>query len=283
MARPEKRGLDYFPLDVDFMRDIKVRRIKRKHGALGIVVIIELYSRIYHDNGYYLSWDEDTCYDICEDLRTESPEQIQTIVDSCLQVGLFHAGLYNVQHVLTSNGVQCRYKACCARRASARILPELNLIECPQQQEENKPTTEAIKAPEEAVKSHTASTLEEVKVVKTSELMHTETELMHTETQLLPTEMPQTKENKTKGKANKTEINLPHTPSENGGGNEKMRVDRLEDYFFPPDDAFAMKTHNYDGLLERFYAIAVCCRDEAVYEHKTLIAPLHSPVQRLTG
>nr|DAK80447.1 MAG TPA: protein of unknown function (DUF4373) [Caudoviricetes sp.] len=27
MARPTKKGLDYFPLDVDFLSDLKVRRI----------------------------------------------------------------------------------------------------------------------------------------------------------------------------------------------------------------------------------------------------------------
>ena len=282
MARPEKRGLDYFPLDVDFMRDIKVRRINRKHGALGTVVIIELYSRIYHDNGYYLSWNEDICYDICDDLRVETPEQIQTIVDSCLQVGLFHAGLYNAQHVLTSNGVQCRYKACCVRRVSARILPELNLIECPQPQEESKPN-EATKASEKALKTLTRSILEEIKVLEASELCATETELMYTETELMPTEMPQTKEKKKKGKERKREINLPQTPSQNGGGNEQMRVDRLEDYFSSFDDAFAKKIRNYDGLMEWFYAIGVCCLDEVVYEHKALITPLDNRAQRLTG
>ncbi|WP_071145457.1 DUF4373 domain-containing protein [Bacteroides ihuae] len=250
MARPEKRGLEYFPLDVDFMRDIKVRRINRKHGALGVIVIIELYSRIYHKNGYYLRWDEDTCFDIFEELNNENPEQIQAIVDSCLQVGLFHAELYETQHVLTSNGVQRRYKACCARRGLVRIAPEFNLIECPQEEE-----------------VPTASTSTEVEAVEMPELfptemelMHTETELMYTETELLCTETPQTKQNKTK--ANKTEINLPHTPSQNGGGNEKMTLERLKDYFAPPDYALDKKTHNYDGLLERLYAIGVCCRVE---------------------
>lgn len=267
MARPEKRGLDYFPLDVDFMRNRKVRRINRMHGALGIIVIIELYGRIYHENGYYLSWDEDTCFDIYEELNTENPEQIQAIVESCLQVGLFHAELYETQHVLTSNGVQRRYKACCGRRGYVRISPELNLIECPQEEKEVKPTEAPVQAPEKTVEVPATSISTEVKPVEMPELfptetglMHTETELMHTETELLYTETPQTKQNKTK--ANKKEINLPHTPSQNGGGNEKMTLERLKDYFSPPDYALDKKTHNYDGLLERLYAIGVCCRDE---------------------
>jgi len=262
MARPEKRGLDYFPLDVDFMRNRKVRRINRKHGALGIIVIIELYSRIYHENGYYLPWDEDICYDIYEELNSENPQQIQTIVESCLQVGLFHAELYETQHVLTSNGVQCRYKACCGRRGSAQISPELNLIECPLEKEEVTPAEAPAQASEKPVEVATTCIPTEVKPVEMPELFPTETELMHTETELLYTEMPQTKENKTESKAEKRKINLPQTPSENGGGSEKMTLERLKNYFSPPDYALEKKTHNYDGLLERLYAIGVCCRDE---------------------
>ena len=32
MARPLKTGLDYFPLDVDILYDIKVRKIVKKSG-----------------------------------------------------------------------------------------------------------------------------------------------------------------------------------------------------------------------------------------------------------
>lgn len=33
MARTIKTGLDYFPLDVNFLQDRKIRRIIRKHGV----------------------------------------------------------------------------------------------------------------------------------------------------------------------------------------------------------------------------------------------------------
>lgn len=36
MARISKPGLDYFPLDVNFFQDRKVRRISNRHHAAGI-------------------------------------------------------------------------------------------------------------------------------------------------------------------------------------------------------------------------------------------------------
>ena len=39
MARPQKDGLDYFPFDVDFMKDTKVRRIARTFGCTGTMAI----------------------------------------------------------------------------------------------------------------------------------------------------------------------------------------------------------------------------------------------------
>lgn len=49
MARP-KKGLDYFPLDVNFMQDRKMRRTYRIHSVLGIVVIIRLLCKLYREN-----------------------------------------------------------------------------------------------------------------------------------------------------------------------------------------------------------------------------------------
>ncbi len=46
MARPFKEGLDYFPLDVDFLDDKKVKLIKAEFGAKGILVLIYLLTLV---------------------------------------------------------------------------------------------------------------------------------------------------------------------------------------------------------------------------------------------
>lgn len=44
MPRPRKNGLDYFPLDVDFLDDPKIKILKARYGRDGIVFYIYLLS-----------------------------------------------------------------------------------------------------------------------------------------------------------------------------------------------------------------------------------------------
>lgn len=55
MARISKPGLDYFPLDVNFLQDRKVRRISCRHHAAGIAALTSLLCLIYKEKGYYIS------------------------------------------------------------------------------------------------------------------------------------------------------------------------------------------------------------------------------------
>ena len=61
MARPIKDGIDYFPLDVDFFQDDKIRLLKAEFGAKGITILVALLCDIYRTNGYYKVWDNDAC------------------------------------------------------------------------------------------------------------------------------------------------------------------------------------------------------------------------------
>ena len=54
MARISKPGLDYFPLDVNFLQDRKVRRISCRHHAAGIAALTSLLCLIYKEKGYYI-------------------------------------------------------------------------------------------------------------------------------------------------------------------------------------------------------------------------------------
>ena len=55
MARISKPGLDYFPLDVNFLQDRKVRRISCRHHAAGIAALTSLLCLIYKEKGYYIN------------------------------------------------------------------------------------------------------------------------------------------------------------------------------------------------------------------------------------
>ena len=78
MARISKPGLDYFPLDVNFLQDRKVRRISCRHHAAGIAALTSLLCLIYKEKGYYISWNKDTLFDIAQEACCEEGDYIKT-------------------------------------------------------------------------------------------------------------------------------------------------------------------------------------------------------------
>ena len=46
MPRIKKRGLDYFPIDIDFIHNRIVRRLMKREGDSALAVLIEAFSYI---------------------------------------------------------------------------------------------------------------------------------------------------------------------------------------------------------------------------------------------
>lgn len=122
MARPMKKGLDYFSLDVSFYRDIKLRKLVRRKGGSALTVYTILLCIIY-ENGYYLEWDDDLPFVISEATDFEE-DKITDIINYCIEVGLFDQELYKNEHVLTSHGIQERYKSACSM-TKRKLSPNL--------------------------------------------------------------------------------------------------------------------------------------------------------------
>ena len=118
MARPLKKGLDYFPLDVDLFSDLKIRVLMGKFGADGLAVYIYLLTAIYRE-GYCVRADEDFRLLVCADLRLRAG-RLEEMFSFFLERGLFHAALYREQGVLTSAGIQRRFQEAVKARSSRR-------------------------------------------------------------------------------------------------------------------------------------------------------------------
>jgi len=108
MARISKPGLDYFPLDVNFFQDRKVRRISNRHHRAGIAALTSLLCLIYKEKGFYIAWNQDTLFDISQEVCCEE-EEMQAIIDDCLSVGLFDTYIYKEYGILTSQAIQEQY------------------------------------------------------------------------------------------------------------------------------------------------------------------------------
>ena len=115
MARPRKDGLDYFPLDADFFEDEKIKILKARYGADGIIIYIYLLCRIYK-HGYYMKVNEDFEYLISDDLKM-SPDKVKQVLTFLLSRSLFDNTLFQSDAVLTSAGIQRRFQLAVKERA----------------------------------------------------------------------------------------------------------------------------------------------------------------------
>lgn len=115
MARPNKTGLDYFPLDVDFFADEKIAAISGEFGIKGEITVIKLLCAVYR-NGYFILWNEPLKYKLLRDLPGVSPELIDQIVNRLVRWGFFDETLFDSVKVLTSRGIQKRFFSITRRR-----------------------------------------------------------------------------------------------------------------------------------------------------------------------
>ena len=115
MARPKKSGLSYFPLDVDFFEDPKIKILRARYGRDGIVFYIYLLCEIYRQ-GYYIQVDDDFDYIISDDLKMDQNKAKQ-VLNFLLSRSLFDNTLFQSDKVLTSAGIQRRFQLAVKERA----------------------------------------------------------------------------------------------------------------------------------------------------------------------
>lgn len=108
MARPTKKGLDYFPLDVDFLSDLKVRRIIKACGKEAVHILVALLANIYRDEEYYVLWDDDLAFLVADEVGTKEGT-VEELVKKAVQVRFFDKDIFDKYSVLTSKGIQSRY------------------------------------------------------------------------------------------------------------------------------------------------------------------------------
>lgn len=128
MARPTKQGLDYFPLDVGFLRDIKTRRIMKACGTQSIPVLISLLGSIYRDKGYYMQWDNDMPFLIADEVGISEGAVTET-VEKAVQVDFFNSVIWKQYAILTSAGIQRRFFEAVSRRSEVHVRREILLID----------------------------------------------------------------------------------------------------------------------------------------------------------
>lgn len=129
MARPKKQGLDYFPFDVDFFSNKKIKILKSRYHTDGVIIYIYLLCEIYK-NGYYIIWDEDYKFIVADDLNL-SDGLIEQVIAFLVKRSLLTSILLGSDTALTSPGIQSRFQEAVKPRASkspVSVIKELWLL-----------------------------------------------------------------------------------------------------------------------------------------------------------
>lgn len=118
MARPKKEGIDYFPFDVDFFTDDKIEPISGEFGIKGEIVAIRLLCTIYKENGYFARWDDRLKLSLASRCKV-TPELVNDIVIRLVKWEFLDKDLFNSDKILTSKGIQERFKEATRKRKTA--------------------------------------------------------------------------------------------------------------------------------------------------------------------
>jgi hypothetical protein len=126
MGRNKKIGLDYFPFDIDFFQDLRIRKLIKYQGGKAVTVYALLLCNIYKQ-GYYMRWDEELPFFVSEQTGFEEA-YIREVIKCCLVIGLFSKELYDSEKILTSKGIQERYQKICDLCRRNNEIYEYNII-----------------------------------------------------------------------------------------------------------------------------------------------------------
>ena len=130
LARPLKEGIDYFPLDVGFLQDKKVRLLKGEYGLKGVMIVLQLLCSIYKENGYFSTCDDDDCILVAEAVGCGcDANTIREVVQGCLRRSIFDSGVFEAFGVLTSRGIQRRYLRAISTRDNIEVFKEYWLLD----------------------------------------------------------------------------------------------------------------------------------------------------------
>ena len=144
MTRIKKRGLDYFPIDIDFMNNRLVRRIMKREGEGALATLMCTFSCIYGGEGYFVLADELFYDDISAGLYNQSAEDVKRILGLAIEYGIFHAGIFGQYGILTSGEIQSQYLFSTKRRKSS-VIDERFQIDNGRKEDEDEEETEAEK------------------------------------------------------------------------------------------------------------------------------------------
>lgn len=132
MARPTKIGLEYFPLDVDIFEDEKVIPVSSEFGAKGECIIIRVLCAIYR-NGYFAECSDAFKFKIAKQANLPN-SLVSEVIAGLVKWGFFDKPVFDSFNVITSTGIQKRWKEATRKRVAKNEL-DYWILELPTQKQ----------------------------------------------------------------------------------------------------------------------------------------------------
>ena len=76
-------------MDIHVLKDIKIRRLMKKHKTPGVLLYFMLLCDIY-ESSFYVQVDKDYLFDLSDQLDIEDTE-VKSMLDYMVEIGLFDA------------------------------------------------------------------------------------------------------------------------------------------------------------------------------------------------
>lgn len=118
MARPIKVGLSYFPLDTSFFSNEKIKTLRRKHGAIGVLTYLNILCKVYGKDGYFFKipgGDKESFYmDIAEEIASGNDQirqvtsRVRETIHHLLEQGILDRDLFD-KDVISGIALQEQY------------------------------------------------------------------------------------------------------------------------------------------------------------------------------
>ena len=124
MAHSIKQGLEYFSVDTEWDRKMKLFQAKFKAEGVGVIVI--LWQWIYKE-GYFIIWDDETKLMFASENHIEE-EKLDEMIKFSIEKGIFDKTIYDKYKVLTSRGIQKRYLHSSLKRSEVHFHKNFLLI-----------------------------------------------------------------------------------------------------------------------------------------------------------
>lgn len=120
-------GIQYYPISVILFDEVHMELIDAKYGMKGTAAVMKLLCKIYKENGYYLTWNEEQCALFANKAGKEiNAEEMQGVVDILVGKGFFDKETYENHQILTSIEVQKVWlEATKRRKRELKALPYL--------------------------------------------------------------------------------------------------------------------------------------------------------------